>query len=194
MQTHKSKIDEVMEKYDRLHNIPINITDTVTHSEFVAGTQNQTVTFAVLGGEPIRLASGGAKAFFTVLVQLYLVAPMLVVPFWAYHERNWWLLFGIVASLIASQLAQLKGNSIGGVFLLANLIFLFTRGLHSYYTFFSFCALWSYMFFQIADAVQTVCARQALLDRPELFSREVAEKGILIWRRRDAPVPASTAS
>jgi hypothetical protein len=190
MDTPKSKIDEAMEEYDRLHNIPVDVTDSITHAEFVAGMRNQTVNFAITGGDPMRLVSGAGRAFFTVFFLLYLIAPILVIPFWAYQERNWWLLLGIiVASLIAPQLAQLKRSYIGGLFFLASLIFLFTKGLHSYYTFFSLCAFSSYLFFRLAEAVQASSARQTLIDSPECFRRETAAKGIYVWRRRDLSSP-----
>ena len=108
-----------MEEYDRLHNIPIDVTDTITHADFVLGAKDGSVGFNVMSGEPITLVHGGRKAVFNIFVMLYLIVPTVVIPFWAYHERNWWLLLGIVvASLIAPQLAQRKGHSIGGLLLL----------------------------------------------------------------------------
>lgn len=186
MDNPKSKIDEVMEEYNRLHNIPVDVTASITHAEFVAGMQNQTVNFAVTVGDPIRLVSGTGRAFFMVFLMLYLVAPILVISFWAYHERNWWLLLGIiVACLIAPQLAQRRGSSIGGLLLIASLIALFIKGVHNCFTFFFLCAFWSYLFFQLTEAVRIVCARQTLIDSPERFSQEVAAKGVYVWRKRD---------
>jgi hypothetical protein len=118
---------------------------------------------------------------------LYLVAPVIIIPLWAYHERNWWLLLGIiVASLIAPQLAQRKGHTIGGFLFLACLIFGFSKGIHNYYTFFSVCTLWSYMFFQMAESSQTIYAMQSLVDSPELFTKAIAEKRIRVERQRDS--------
>jgi len=188
MDASKKSIDEVMEEYDKLHNVPIDVTETITHEEFVVGLQDQTVGFATKGGEPIRLVSGAGRVFFTVCVLFYLLAPVLVIPVWAYHERNWWLLPGVVvACLIAPQLAQRKGNLIGGLLFLASLTFLFTKGLHNYFTFLSLCALWSYFFFQLAQAVQIECAKNSLIDSPERFRREIAANGLYIWRKRNLP-------
>jgi hypothetical protein len=58
MDAPKKSIDEVMEEYDRLHNIPINVTETITHEEFVRGLRDGTVSFATKGGEPIRAHHG----------------------------------------------------------------------------------------------------------------------------------------
>ena len=188
MDAPKKSIDEIMEKYNRLHNIPINVTETITHEPFVRGLQDGTVSFATKGGEPVRLASRAGRVFFRVCFLFYLVAPVLVIPVWAYHEQNWWLLLGIVvASLIAPQLAQRKGSSIGGLLLLASLIFFFTKGVHNYFTFFSLCALWSYFFFQLAEAVQIQSAEHTLINSPERFQREIAANGLYIWRNRDLP-------
>jgi len=111
------------EEYDRIHNIPINVSDSITHAEFVTGLRDGTVGFYPTGGEPIRSVSGTGRVLFAVCWFLYLLAPILIIPVWAYHERNWWLLLGIVASLIATQLAQLKGSFIGGLLLLASIVF-----------------------------------------------------------------------
>ena len=187
MNNPKKSIDEVMEEYDALHNIPIDVTDAITHEEFVTGVRNKTIGFKVMQGEPITLVKGVRKTVFNILVMLYIVAPFLIIPFWAYHESNWWLLIGIVvASLLAPQLAQRKGHSIGGLFLLACVGFWFFKGIHNYYTFLSLCALWGYMFFQMADNAQTEYAIQSLIDSPELFKKAIAEKRILVVHRRDS--------
>ena len=141
------------------------------------GLEDGTVGFATKGGEPVRLASRAGRVFFKVCFLFYLVAPVLVIPVWAYHERNFWLLLGIAASLIAIQLAQRKGSSIGGLLLLATLIFFFTKGIHNHFTFFSLCALWSYFFFQLAEAVQIESAKRTLIGSPERFQREIAANG-----------------
>ncbi len=187
MNASPKSIHEVMEEYDRLHNIPIDITDTITHAEFVSGLRDKKVGFATRGGEPVRLATGRGRVLFSICVLLYLYAPVFVVPLWAYYERNWRLLFGIVvASLIAPQLAQRKGSFIGALFLLASVIFLFTKGIHSYFTFYSLCALWSYFFFQLAEAIQIVSAERRLISDPECFHREIAANGLYVWRDRES--------
>ncbi len=174
-----------MEEYNRLHNIPIDVTETITHEEFVTGLRDKTIGFVTKGGQPIRLVSGAGRVFFTICVLSYSLVPALVITAWAYHERNWWLLSGIVvACLIAPQLAQQKGNFIGGLLLLASSVFLFAKGLHSLFTFFSLCALWSHFFFQLAQAVQIECAKNSLIDNPERFRQEIAANGLYIWRKR----------
>src|SRR5437016_3732548 len=163
-----------MEEYHRLHNIPVDVSDSITHEEFVTGVQNRTVGFKVLHGEPITLVRGTRKTIFNCLVLLYLIAPSIIIPLWAYHEGNWWLLAGVViASLIAPQLAQRKGHSIGAVFLVACIVFWFSKGIHNYYTFFSLCALWGYMVFQIANGAQTDYAMQSLVENPDLFKKAI---------------------
>jgi hypothetical protein len=188
MGTQRKSIDEVTEEYNKLHNVPVDVTDSITHEEFVTGVRNKTVGFKVLRGEPITLVRGARKTMFNCLVVLYLVAPLIIVPLWAYHERDWWLLAGVgIASLISPQLAQRKGHSIGALFLLACLIFWLSKGIHNYYTFFSLCALWGYIFFQMADSAQTEYAMQSLIEDSGLFSRAIAEQRISVCRRRDAP-------
>jgi hypothetical protein len=188
MGTQKKSVDEVMEEYNRLHNVPVDVTDSTTHEEFVIGVQNKTIGFRVLRGEPITLVRGPRKIIFNCLVLLYVVAPSIIIPLWAYHEKNWWLLAGVViASLISPQLAQRKGHSIGGLFLLVCLTFWFSKGIHNYYTFFSLCALWGYMFFQMTESAQTDYAMQSLIEDPNLFNKAIAEKRIMVCRRLEQP-------
>ena len=182
----KKNIDQVMEEYNKLHDIPIDVTDGISHEEFVTGVQNKTLGFKVIRGEPITLVKGVRKLVFNILVCLYLVGPLLIIPLWAYRESNWWLLIGIaIASLISPQLAQRKGHTIGAWLLLACLALWFREGVHNSWTFFSLCAVWGYTLFQMADNAQAEYAMQSLIVDPELFSKAIAEKRILVVRRRD---------
>jgi len=169
-------------------NIPIDVTESVTHSDFVAGVKDGTTGFMMIGdGEAIALVGGFRKGCFNVFVMLYFAVPAIAIPFWAYYERNWWLLLGIpIASLIAPQFGQLKGHTIGGFLLLVFLGLWFLKGFHNQWTFFSLCAFWGYLFFQIAEQAQNDYATQCLVESPELFRKAVAEKQIVVIRRRDA--------
>jgi hypothetical protein len=186
MDIQKKNSDQVMEEYNKLHDIPIDVTDGISHEEFVTGVQNKTLGFKVTRGEPITLVKGARKVIFNILAFLYLVAPLLIIPLWAYRESNWWLLIGIaIASLISPQLAQRKGHTIGALLLLACLALWFREGVHNLWTFFSLCALWGYTLFQMADNAQTEYAMQSLIEDPGLFSKAIAEKRIMVVRRRD---------
>ena len=186
MDIQKKNSDQVMEEYNKLHDIPIDVTDGISHEEFVTGVQNKTLGFKVTRGEPITLVKGARKVIFNILAILYLVAPLLIIPLWAYRESNWWLLIGIaIASLISPQLAQRKGHTIGTLLLLACLALWFREGVHNLWTFFSLCALWGYTLFQMADNAQTEYAMQSLIEDPGLFSKAIAEKRIMVVRRRD---------
>ncbi len=179
-------IDEVMEEYNKLHNIPIDVTDSITHEEFVAGVANKTTGFKVVGREPITLVSGVRKSMFSFFAALYLAAPLLIIPFWAYHERNWWLLIGIpIASFIAPQLFALRQRfSSGALLLVACIVFWVIKGLHSDFTFFLLCSMWGCFFFQLADSAQTRYAMESLVESPDLFNKAIADKSIVILRKR----------
>jgi len=187
MNSQKKSIEEVREEYNKLHQIPVDVTDSVTHSDFVAGVKDGTVGFKVVRGEASALVRGARKSVFNALVMLYFVAPAIAIPFWAYHERSWWLLLGIpIASLIAPQFAQRKGHSVGAILLVAFLGLWFSMGPHSHWAFFSLCAFWGYIFFRMADDAQTEYAMQSLVESSELFIKAVAEKRISVVRRRDS--------
>ena len=159
----------------------------ITHAEFAAGAQRGTIGFKCIVGEPHQFITGARKAIFNVFVLLYMLAPLILVPTWAYHERNAWLLAGIPASYIASYSAAAHSKLIFlflmlciGVWLKAGFSF------HQYITFFFFCSLWGYLFFQLAESTQNEYALQSLIERPEIFNRAIAEHRIMVVRKQGA--------
>src|SRR5437667_11720035 len=71
----------------------------MTHAEFAIGMQNGTLGCWV--AEPYRLRNGPRKAIFNLLSLLYRAGPVIFVPLWAYHVRNWGVLIGIAVSYLA---------------------------------------------------------------------------------------------
>jgi hypothetical protein len=91
-----------------------------------------------------------SKLFFV----LYVFAPLIAIPYWAYSNANWYLLFGIAFSYFGSYSASSPR--------LKSYIFLFTIislgvwigegfSIHQYITFFFFCSLWGYLTAKIAE-------------------------------------------
>jgi hypothetical protein len=191
MNTEGKNTRDVMEEYDELHNIPTDVTGTITHDEFVRGIRGGEVGFQVVQGEPIALVKGARKTIFNVLAMLYLLGPAVLVPLWPYHEGNWWLLIGIIVSWVAtaatanSASAVLRGKTVGSALLLVCLGLWLLKGIHNYFTFFSLCAVWGCVLFQMAEESQQEYARQSLLESPELFRKAVAQGTIRIVRRGD---------
>lgn len=185
-----SSMNELLKKPDFLELLNADIDKAnagITHDEFVAGVQAKTMGFKVMRGEPIALVKGQQKVIFNFVVTLYLIAPFFLVSFWAYHEKNWWLLFGIpIASFISPQLAQLKKHIICSFFLLAFVLLWFFKGIHNCFTFFSLCAFWGYFFFNMADMGQTQFAIESLVGNSELFYEAVEQRKIMIVRKGDA--------
>jgi hypothetical protein len=81
--------------------------------------------------------------------------PLFAVPYWAYSNDNWYLLFGIPFSYFGSYTSFSPR--------LKSFIFLFTIlcigvwiktgfNIHQYITFFFFCSLWGYLIAKIAEA------------------------------------------
>jgi hypothetical protein len=156
----------------------------ITHAEFAAGAKNGTIGFKCVAGEPQQFLTGARKAIFNIFVLLYTLAPLILIPIWAYHERNAWLLVGIAVSYIASYSAAARSKLIFlflllciGVWLKAGFSF------HQYITFFFFCAICGYLFFQLAESTQNEYALQSLIERPDIFNRAIAEHRIMIVRK-----------
>lgn len=179
---------DLMAEYDRLYSTHIAVTGPISHDEFVAGMKDKTLGFKVRG-EPYTLLRGSRKAVFNILVMLYVIGPLVIIPLWAYHEGNWWLLIGIAVSYATSFIATWVGargrNSIGGFLVLSSLVCWWIEGLHSSPTLFLLSGLWGFMFFHIAEAAQREYAMQVLLESREVFEEAVDQEKIMIVRRND---------
>ena len=162
-----------------------------THADFVAGVQSRTMGFKCIEGKPHQLIRGARRTVFTVLVLLYLAIPPVLVPLWAWHEHNWWLLLGIIVSGIGTWIAarlvcsSKRQTSIGAFFLVAFLTSSIFLGLHSYLTFFLLSAWWGLMLFIVADNAEKEYAMQSLVENRDLFDQAIAQNKIMIVRKDD---------
>lgn len=171
----------------------------VSHADFVAGAQSGTLGFTCVGIEPYQLITGVRRRIFSILVFLYAVVPFAAAPLWAWHKHNWWLLFGVIASLIGTGVAarlihtEKKQNSVGGLLLFGFLVSWFLAGFHSYPTFFVSWGLWGFMLFNIADTAERDYALDSLIESPELFSKAVAQNRIMIVHKETDQAAAAPA-
>ena len=165
--------------------------ENITHSDFVAGMENKTIGYKVMFGKPSQMLTGARKTIFHIIVMFYLVVPFILIPIWAYIEHNWWLLIGIIVSLIATIMAATqiyfpqKQTSIGGYIGFICMLCWIFLGIHNYYTFFSLCALWGFMFYCIADNVESEYLTQLLLDDPDFYYNAIDQHRIMIVRADD---------
>jgi hypothetical protein len=163
----------------------------ITHADFVAGVQNRTMGFKCMFGEPHQFIRGARRTIFSILVLLYLIAPVIFVSLWAWHEHSWWLLAGIAVSAVGTRIAARliynpeKQTSIGALFLMAFVASWIFSGFHSYYTFLALSALWGLMLFMIADNVEKEYAMQSLVGNPKLFDLAIIQNKIMIVRKGD---------
>jgi hypothetical protein len=91
-----------------------------------------------------------SKLFFV----LYVFAPLIAIPYWAYSNNNWYLLFAIAFSYFGSYSAFSPR--------IKSFIFIFQMlcvgvwigegfSIHQYITFFFLCSLWGYLTAKIAE-------------------------------------------
>ncbi|MGC2693317.1 MAG: hypothetical protein WA228_11555, partial [Desulfobaccales bacterium] len=176
---------------ERLKETIAEANKKITHAEFISGMENQTIGFKVIGGGAYQLLTGYRKSMFNILVMLYSVAPFILIPIWAYLEGNWWLIIGIIISLIATLSAakliynEQKQISIGGFLLFICILCYFFGGIHNYFTFFALCGLWGFVFFCIADKAESDYLMQLLLENSDLFNNAIDQQKIMIVRRSD---------
>jgi hypothetical protein len=158
----------------------------VTHAEFAAGAKSGTIGFECMVGEPEQLIRGVRKAIFSLFVLLYMIGPLILIPLWAYHERNAWLLIGIPVSYLGTFSATSDSKLIYFFLFLCIIVWL-TVGFsfHQYITYFFFSSLLGYFFFWVAEAAQHDYALQTLIERPDIFDRAIAEHRIMIVRKEE---------
>ena len=78
--------------------LPDDITEEISHEAFVEGANAKEIGFRVVNGEPSDLIRGPERFVFNSFVMAYMAAPLVVVPLWAYHVGDWWVLMGILFS------------------------------------------------------------------------------------------------
>jgi hypothetical protein len=159
----------------------------VTHQEFAAGAQSGTIGFKCMVGEPQQFIRGARKAIFNLFVLLYMIGPLILVPLWAYHERNAWLLIGIPVSYLGSFSAASHSKLIFLFLMLCIGVWLKTGfSFHQYIMFFFFSALWGYFFFELAESTQNEYALQSLIERADIFDQAIADHRIIIIRKTES--------
>jgi len=166
----------------------------ISHDDFVAGVNEGSIGFKMIDGEPSKFLFGPRKTLFNIFVFLYLVAPFIVVPIFAYSSKNWWLLLGILVSEIFTHFTTWRRAEFGGkwksklinLFLVAFVINWFINGFHfyNYITFFFICALWGTITFLIADESQYDYALQILKENKKLFDLAIDQQQIMIIKKR----------
>lgn len=94
------------------------------------------------------------KFMFNLFAFLYIVSPLIVIPYWAYLNDNWYLLLGILFSWFASYTTfspKFKGFIFLYTFLCIGIWVKISFSIHQYITFFFFCSLGGYLFAKIAE-------------------------------------------
>jgi hypothetical protein len=146
--------------------------NALSHDEFVRGLAEgmHDVKF-VLSSH--NLLEGARKRVFV----LYIVAPLVVIPVYAYTCGNWWLLFGIVAAGIGAMSPSFVGMFLCiciGVWLRAG------AHIHQYVTFFFLCALCECLLFRFCDARADADARKTLIENAPLYEAAIKAGAIAL--------------
>ena len=92
------------------------------------------------------------KAMKIFFILLYTIAPLVILPYFAYREENGYILFGIVFAYLAVIIAAYK-SPLFYIITLFCIAFWIIRGfnIHQYITLFLFCMLTDFLFFKCAD-------------------------------------------
>lgn len=111
------------------------------------------------------------KSMFKLFAFLYMFAPLIIVPYWAYSNDNWYFLFGIAFSYAGSY-SSFAPRLKSFIFLFALLsigVWLKTGfSIHQYITFFFFCSLWGYLTAKIAEEYNQLSKKGTLENDEEL--------------------------
>lgn len=125
------------------------------------------------------------KFMFNLFAFLYMAAPLIIVPYWAYLNDNCYLLFGILFSWFASYTTfspRLRGFIFLFTMLCLGFWLMIGFSIHQYITFFFFCSLGGYLFAQIAEQYDQDSKRGTLENDAEL--KEHLEKNTEYLKER----------
>lgn len=94
------------------------------------------------------------KYMFKFFASLYLFAPLIFVPIWAYHNNNWILLFGILISYLGSFITAKGGKTLLIGIIIAIIVAWVSEGFHlaTPYFFYLISYLWGSINFLWAES------------------------------------------
>jgi hypothetical protein len=152
---------------------------SITHAEFAIGMRNGTLGCWL--AEPFHLHNGLGKALFNLLFLLYVIGPLIFVPLWAYHAKNWWFSIGIPVAYLAITSAA-KYSRVVYYFGCYWVGFVVHHGLSLYHytTFYFLCSASGYLVWHLADTVRMGCARRSLVDRHDIYDNAIDENRLRI--------------
>lgn len=164
-------------------------TSAVSHSQFIAGIKNGSMKVTPFKGNPNALVKGiGRRKTMAVMVLFYVLSPLVLVPLWSWHQKNAWLLFGILACWLTIYLTRALGierrqYTLGGWMFFAALGSWFFLGIHSLSTALLFCGSYSFFTYMLADGMQNELLKESLLEDGAHFYWAVSERRIWIVTR-----------
>ena len=100
------KLSELNEQYEIENNIPKDVTEEITHNEFVEGVKENKIGIKVLSGEPSKYIHGSKKLIFNTLVFCYSILPIILITYWSFSNEDWIYLIGIMCSYLGSFILQ----------------------------------------------------------------------------------------
>jgi hypothetical protein len=103
------------------------------------------------------------KVMFRFFFFLYAIGPLIVLPYIAYKQDNWYILFGIAFCYLGVLLAAWKPKWFYPLPLFC-IGFWVANGfsIHQYVTLFFFCMLGCFMFYQMAEQYDQLSKRGTL--------------------------------
>jgi hypothetical protein len=159
-----------------------NLGLSIDHKEFVDGLKSNKLFYTFVG-EPASILIKRQRATFNVLVVMYIVAPLVLVPFFCYHFNNWWLLFGIPFSYVGSVSGAWKIHI--PAYLMLYFIGEAIAGhwhFKDYDDFFYICLLWGYLWFRYANEYQRIQAHASLLNHDQVYYDAVKSKKLIVLK------------
>ena len=169
----------------------IEIIHGLTHAEYMENVQHDKTLrfeFSPLFSNEQSFLKGFGKIIFSISTFSYMIAPLILVPIFAYKYSNWYYLFGITFCYLSTFLEMRKTIK----FIYAYCIFYLAWYWHDcgfhlddYANFFGLCIFWGSSFYYIATIIEDDFAKQEILKNAELFNKLSEEKIIFFGRKID---------
>jgi len=168
-------------------NDNFEIMESIPYEDFIFGEKNKSLKLHLspFFKNRFKILTVSQKATFYFFVILYMLGPIIIVPYFAHKFDNRYLLFGILISYISTLLTPRTAMHIFFITLFCIFFWIISGfDIHEYVTFFYFCALGGYFFYQMADGLEEEYAKQNIIKDYNLFYDLLLERKIFISRKK----------
>jgi len=155
------------------------------HSEFVAGINDGSLKLVINDAIGDDLCTRKYKTTLGLIKGVLFLIPFIAVIAYSVYTRNWWFLFGIIVSWLASTATAGKYNTeTAALLMMINIVYCIFKGFHlqDYFTFFSIVFIISSLFMRLQNEYDLLYVKRSLIEDESLFRTAIENDKITLVR------------